>query len=63
MLKRILSSLATLTLIAGSVTTTTAWTEHKNQNGGDTQKQNSQSSQDYGLNSDANMANYAYNNL
>ena len=49
MLKRILSSLATLTLVAGSVTSTTAWTEHKNQNGGDTQKQKSQSSQNYSL--------------
>ena len=52
MLKKMLSSLATFTLIAGSVTTTTAWTEHKNQNGGGAQKQNSQSSQDYNLNDD-----------
>ena len=49
MLKRILSSLATLILVAGSVTTTTAWTEHKNQNNGDTQKQNPQSSQNYNI--------------
>ena len=49
MLKKILSSLATLTLVAGSVTTTTAWTEHKNHNSGDAQKQNSHSSQNYNL--------------
>ena len=49
MLKKILSSLATLTLVAGSVTTTTAWTEHKNQNVGDKQKQNPQSSQKYNI--------------
>ena len=49
MLKKILSSLATLTLVAGSVTTTTAWTEHKNQNMGNTQKKNQQSSENYSL--------------
>ena len=75
MLKKILSSLATLTLIAGSVTTTTAWTEHKNQNKGDAQKQNPQSSQNYSLGvktfkkdtslpgSDYNSTLYFYNNI
>ena len=49
MLKKILSLLATLTLVAGSVTTTTAWAENKNQNISDSQKQNPQSSQGYNL--------------
>lgn len=75
MVKKILSNLATLTLISGSVTTTTAWTEHKNQNVGDKQKQKAQSSQGYSLNKnewsyfkrlgflrDASVV-YAYNNV
>ena len=59
MLKKILSSLATLTLVAGSVTTTTAWIEHKKQNGGSTQKQKPQSSQNYNI-KDPNL--FAQNN-
>ena len=55
MVKKVLSSLATLTLIAGSVTTTTAWTEHKNQNAGDKQKQNPQSSQNYNITNNTNF--------
>ena len=52
MVKRILSSLATLTLVAGSVTTTTAWTEHKTSNKEDSQNLNSKSSEDYNVQND-----------
>ena len=47
MVKKLLSSLAILTLVAGSVTSATAWTEHKNQNNRNIKNQNSQSSQNY----------------
>ena len=50
MVKKLLSSLATLTLVVGSVTSTTAWTEYKNQNNENIKNQNNQSSQDYSLN-------------
>ena len=49
MVKKILTSLATLTLIAGSVTSATAWTQYKTSNGKNKQNQKPQSSQGYNI--------------